>query len=84
MGISAYLLNQTKKEHICLGKYGEVDLIFILRKAIELLNWSFEDDIQTADEYDDELGNLLENTVAHDYCNDTGKFETTPLQNQGL
>lgn len=36
-------------------------------KAIELLNWSFKNDILTADEYDEELDSLLEDTVAaHD------------------
>jgi len=82
MGVYAYLLNQTKREHICLGKYGEVDPIFILRKAIELLNWSFEDDIRTADEYDDDLGSLFEETMAHDYCHGTGTFKTTRVSDQ--
>ena len=76
MGVYAYLLNQTKKDRTCLGKYGELDPIFILRKAIELLNWSFEDDIRTADEYDEELDSLLDDTVAHDYCHSTETFKT--------
>jgi len=77
MGIYVYLLNLTKKEHILLGKYGEEDPIFILRKAIELLSWSFDDNIRTVDEYDDDLGILLENTVAKYYVYNTGEFHTT-------
>ena len=74
MGVCAFLLNLTKKQHICLGKYGEDDPIFIFRKTIELLNWSFEDDVRTVGEYDDDLGSLLEDTESLSYLHDIGNF----------
>ena len=74
MGVCAFLLNLTKKQYVCLGKYGEEDPIFILRKTIELLSWSFEEDIRTVDEYDDGLDSLLEDTARLTYLHDTGNF----------
>ena len=74
MGICAYLLNLTKKQHVRLGKYGEEDPIFILRKTIELLDWSLEDEIRTVDDYDDDLSCVLEDTSALTFMHNTGNF----------
>ena len=74
MGVLVYLVNTSKKERICLGKYGEEDPISVLRNAIRLIGWSFEDDLRTIDEYCDDLSCVLAETAAQDYSYEKDEF----------